>query len=125
MKTITLIAAFILFAGLNSLMAQHPQIYPIPSYDCQLTALNTGFQEGLTHGAPNREKREMDITISSSSTSPFMVYAKVWVVKVNGHARKGPYTVFLNQPLSVPIDHDQWGVVIKCNWNVSASVWID
>jgi hypothetical protein len=125
MKTAILISTFLLFAGLNGLFAQHYQINPIPSFGVQLTDPTTGFQELLTHGAPNREKREMDVEITASTTSTMPIFAKVWVVKKNGHKIKGPFTIFPGQLLSVPIDHGQWGVVIKCDWSVSASVWID
>ncbi|MCX6305714.1 MAG: hypothetical protein NT040_12195 [Bacteroidetes bacterium] len=124
MKKITLIAAFILIAGLTGLFAQHININPIPSFNYQLTALNTGFQERLSHGTPGREKRDMDVVISSSSTSPIPVFAKVWLAK-DGIVVKGPYTIFLDQLLSVPISDGQWGVIIKCDWDVAASVWID
>ena len=125
MKEITLIAVFILFAGLNSLLAQLPQINPIPSFNYQLTALSTGFQEANIHGTPGREKREMEVVISSSSTWPGQVFAKVWVVKDNGSIVKGPYTIHLDDPLEVSISDGQWGVIIRCDWDVSASVWID
>ncbi len=125
MKKVTFIAVFILFAGLNSLLAQQVQIHPIPSYNCPLTSLNTGFQESNMHGTPGREKREMEVVISSSSTWPGQVFAKVWVVKDNGSVVKGPYTIHLDDPLEVAIGDGQWGVIIRCDWDVSASVWID
>jgi hypothetical protein len=126
MKKIILLAAFLIFSGLSSLYAQHYTIQPIPSFNYQLTEPKAAFQEVITHGIPpNREKREMDVVISSSSTHPQLVHAKVWIVKRNGSTIKGPYTIYLNQVLSVPIDHSQWGVVIHCNWSVAASVWID
>lgn len=123
MKKAILITAFVLLAGLNSLVAQ--QINPIPSYNYPLTTLNTAFQEIFTHYNPGREKRDMDVTISASSTHPGYIFATVWVVKNNGIIIKGPYTLTPNHHLSVPIDHGRWGVVINCSWNVNASVWID
>ena len=123
MKKIILIAAFIILAGMNGLFAQ--QINPIPSYNYVLTEPNTAFLEIRTHQTPGHEKRDMDVTISSSSTHPGLVYAIVRVVKAKGHVVKGPYTIFLNHLLSVPIDHGNWGVIITCNWSVNASVWIE
>ena len=124
MKKAILIASFIIFTGITGLFAQHVQINPIPCVNYQLTAENTAFQEIITHVNPSREKRDMDVTISSSSTHPSLVFAKVWVVKENGSVVKGPYYIHLNQVLSVPIDHSQWGVIINCGWSVNASVWI-
>ncbi|MFZ4520652.1 MAG: hypothetical protein ACOYNC_03045 [Bacteroidales bacterium] len=125
MKKFILVAALILFAGIISVNAQHYNINPIPSYNVQLTDPNTAFQEIVTHTTPSKEKREMDVIISSSSTWPVLVWAKVWVVKENGTTIKGPYYIFLDRKLSVPIDYGQWGVVIQSSWSVSASVWID
>jgi hypothetical protein len=125
MKKLFFVAIFIVFAGLNGLVAQNLPTYPIPSFNVELTATNTAFQEPKVHGNPNREKREMDIVISSSSTSLHGVYAKVWVVKDNGSVVKGPFRLYLDHVLEVPIDNGQWGVVINCKWDVSASVWTD
>ena len=126
MKTTILLTAMFFFAGISGLFAQNMQINPIPSFNYQLTALTTGFQENPTHGVPLREKRDMDVVISSSSTSPIPIFATVWVVKDNGSRILGPYTVLLDELLSVPIDNSgKWGVVIKCDWDVLASVWID
>jgi len=125
MKKIILIVALFLFTGMSGLLAQHFQINPIPSYNYQLTALSTGFQELLSHSTPAREKRDMDVVISSSSTSPIPIFATVWVVKENGVIILGPYTIFLDELLSVPIDNGQWGVVVRCDWDVNVSVWID
>lgn len=126
MRKFIFVIAFIFLAGLNGLFAQQYLTYPIPSFNCQLTTTNSAFKENLVKINPTREKREMDVVISSSSTHPELVSAKVWVVKDNGHIIKGPYRIYLDQLLSVPIDNGNWGVVIKCKYsNVNASVWID
>lgn len=124
MKKAILIAAFFFFAGLNCLVAQTYPINPIPSFNYQLTEPTTVFAE-VMHGQPSREKREMDVVISSSSTHPGFVYGLVWVVKKNSILVLGPYFVTLDHKLEVPIDNGQWGVVIKCSFDVDASVWID
>ena len=74
---------------------------------------------------PAREKRDMEIVVSSSSTSWLPVTAKVWVVKDNGVIIVGPFTVVPEQQLTVPIDAGKWGVLIQSDWNITASVWID
>lgn len=125
MKTAILLVAFVLFSGMNGLFAQHYQLNPIPSYNLMITATNTGFQEKRTHILPSREKRDMEVVISSSSTSPIPVFAKVWVVKDNGAITLGPFTAFDNEVISVPIDNGIWSVVIRCDWDVLASVWTD
>lgn len=125
MKKVILIAAIILFTGLNGLLAQLPQINPIPSFNFQLTAQSTGFREAKVHGIPSREKRDMDVVISTSSSFPILVFANVWVVKDNGSVILGPFTIYLDEPLSVPIDNGQWGVIIRSDWDLTTSVWID
>jgi hypothetical protein len=126
MKTAILLTAFVFVTGISGLFAQHFEINPIPSYNYELTSQNTGFQEKKIHSSPSREKRDMEVVISSSSTSPMPVYAKVWVVKDNGSVTLGPYVVLVDEQLSVPIDNDGiWGVVIRCDWNGLASVWIE
>ena len=125
MKKIILVTALIIFAGLNSLVAQQLPINPIPSYNFPLVSQNTAFQERLVAGTHGREKREMNIVITSSSTHQYPVYAKVWVVKENGSKILGPFTVLPDHGIQVPIDHGKWGVIIRTNWNLAASVWID
>jgi hypothetical protein len=126
MKKFILVTAVLLLTGFTSLYAQNFPIQPIPSYGCPLVTERTGFQEIMTHATPGREKREMDVVISSSSTHPQMVSAKVWVIKDNGTIVKGPYRIYLDQLLSVPIDNGKWNVVIKCKFsNINACVWID
>jgi len=126
MKTAILFTAFIFISGMSGLFAQHNMpINPIPSFNCLLTTQTTGFKEFVSKGNPAREKRDMDVVISSSSTSPVTVFAKVWVCKENGIQVLGPYTLYLDELLSVPIDNGQWGVIIKCDWSVMASVWTE
>jgi hypothetical protein len=133
MKKVILVATLILFSGLNCLLAQrvnmHPvssRVLPIPSYNVKVKGKTTSFKE-LNNQDPilTREKRDMDVEISTSSTAPITVFATVWVVKANSLIINGPYIVYSDQTLSVPIDNEQWGVVINSDWEVFASVWID
>jgi hypothetical protein len=132
MKKIILIATFILFAGVTSLFAQksHDGTLPIPSYNVKLNHQTAEFVEGggKTFAPPSntKEKREMEIVISSSSTSPLDVYAKVWLIKKKGNVVKGPYTIYLDQPFTRSIDLGKWSVVMDCDFdNVQTSVCID
>lgn len=137
MKKIILIAAFILFAGLTNLVAQKGHdLQPIPSFDYKLTQQTTEFSEPdksfaptsdfLSIAPPSKEKREMEIVISSSSTSPTDVYATVWLIKNKGSQVKGPYILYLDQPFSQQINFARWSVIMTCDFeNVKTSVWID
>jgi len=123
MKKTILIAALFLFVGLNGLVAQKSQNYSIPCYDIKLSQPTTEFLERKPI-TPPKEKREMEIVISSSSTSPFDVFATVWLVKKQGNVVKGPYTIYLDQPFTRTIDTDQWGVVMTCGFeNIKTSIW--
>ena len=138
MKKVILLAAFLLVAGLSNLVAQNGQdVQPIPSFDYKLTQQTTVFNEHEMSFAPtanfqsiapppSREKREMEIVISSSSNSPTDVFATVWLVKNKGNQVKGPYILYLDQPFSKQINLERWHVVMTCNFeNVKTSVWID
>ncbi len=126
MKKVLVITAIIILACLNSLVAQVLQINPIPSYNVQLSQTLNGFQEHKKHVVlPLREKREMDVVITSNSTNPLVVFATVWIVKDNGSVVLGPFTTYPDEQLSVPIDNGQWGVVIKSDFDISASVWTE
>ena len=137
MKKLILISAFILATGLSSLFAQKGHdIQPIPSFDYKLNLQTVEFvesnkfipRESTTAIPPpaSKEKREMEIVISSSSTSLLDVFATVWLVKVKGNVVKGPYTIYLDQQFSKEIDNGQWSVVMTCGFeNVKASVWIN
>jgi hypothetical protein len=124
MKKIILLSALIFFTSLGNIFAQNYPVNPIPSFNFQLATGQAVFSETKTvHNT--REKRDMDVVISTTNHSRIPVFAKVWVVKANGHVVKGPYRVVANQQLSVPIDNGSWGVVVKCDWEVSVDVWID
>jgi len=124
MKKGILVIAFILVTGLSGLFAQQYVVNPIPSFNYALTTQSTTFRERVG-GTNNREKREMDVVISSSSTNSFPVYATVWIKKVNSQVVLGPYIIFLDEPLTVQIDNSKWSAVIECAWGVNASVWIE
>jgi hypothetical protein len=129
MKQLILIAAFTLLTGMNILVAQ--KIQPIPSFDYKLNKETIEFVESNKSFLPSapadsREKREMEIVISSSSTSPFDAFATVWLVKKKNNMVKGPYTIFQDQQFTKTIDKGEWSVVMVCNFdNIKASVWID
>jgi hypothetical protein len=129
MKKIILIAVFTLFAGINALVAQKGHTQPIPSFDYNLKSEIIQFVENrkiLLPPAEPKEKREMEIVISSSSTSPFDVFATVWLIKKRTNVVKGPFTIYLDQQFSKTIDNGEWSVVMYCDFkNVKASVWID
>ena len=121
MKKIILLSAIVYFTSISGMIAQ--VINPIPSYDFHMTDPQALFGE-IRVTDNGKEKRDMEVVISTANHSQG-VYAKVWVVKKNGNIVKGPYKVYPYAPLSVPIDHGKWGVIVKCTWEVYVDVWIE
>lgn len=128
MKKTVLFVAMVLIAGAIQGFAQKgatPGSYPIPSFNVQLPVGNSLFQEPKANVLPTREKRDMDVVISTSSATFVQVWATVYVVKKNENIILGPYTVFPDELLSVPIDNGHWSVLITSQFVIGASVWID
>lgn len=123
MKKGLLIAAFIFVTGVSGLFAQQFVVNPIPSYNFEITGQTTAFRE--KNATNTREKREMDVVISSSSTASFPIYATVWISKNSNSVILGPFTIHPDEQLSVPIDGSKWTVLINCNWSITASVWTE
>ena len=124
MKKISLFFVILIFPGISSLMAQFNHINPIPSYNYMMTDEFASFQE-LGPVNQTREKRDMDVEVTTSSRDETKIFATVWVVKKNGSQVLGPFTVYHDELLSVEIDGGKWGVIIQCAWDVNVSVWID
>ena len=119
MKKIILLSVLLYF---TSLAAAHAQVInPIPSYNYQMTASQALF--GEIRVSNGKEKRDMDVEISTASHGSTPIFAKVWVVKKNGNIVKGPFIIYPGEPLSVPIDNGKWGVVVNCDWAVLVDVW--
>ncbi|MEI7663313.1 MAG: hypothetical protein WCK34_13985 [Bacteroidota bacterium] len=120
MKKIILLFAIFYFTSFGALRAQI--INPIPSYNYQTTTVQSLFGE-IRVSNNGKEKRDMDVEISTASHGSTPIFAKVWVVKKNGNIVKGPFIIHVGEPLSVPIDNGKWGVIVNCDWNVFIDVW--
>lgn len=128
MKKLILFVVLVLIAGTFGGYAQKrgaAGVYPIPSFNIPLTIGNSLFEEQNTHALPTREKRDMDVVISTSSASFVQEWATVYVVKKNENVILGPFTVYPDELLSVPIDNGHWSVLINSQFVINASVWID
>ena len=121
MKKIILLSVVFCFISVSALVAQI--INPIPSYNFNITTPQALFGEIRVNNS--KEKRDMVVEISTASHGSTPIFAKVWVVKKNGNIVKGPFIVHLNDPLSVPIDHGKWGVIVNCDWEVLVDVYTD
>jgi hypothetical protein len=123
MKKIMLLSVILFFTVSNGVIAQFANVNPIPSYNYQMTTQSAGFQE--SGSGETREKRDMQVEITTSSDAMTDIFATVWIVKKNGTEVLGPFTVLCNEVLSVNLPKGKWGVVINCSWQVIVSVWIE
>ena len=121
MKKIILLSVVIYFTCLCGLHAQ--VINPIPSFAFPITTHQTVF--GELKASNGKEKRDMDVEISTASHGSTPISATVWVVKKNGNTVRGPFTIYPGDLLSVPIDNGKWGVIVNCDWSVLVNVWVD
>ena len=120
MKKIILLSVIIYFTLISGSFAQI--INPIPSYNYQMTSSQALFGE-IRSAGNGKEKRDMDVEISTASHWPGQIFAKVWVVKKNGNVVKGPFIIYPGQLLQVPIDNGKWGVIVNCDWEVAVDVY--
>lgn len=124
MKKLTLLAIIIFFIGLTSAFAQTPVVNPIPSFNFPMNEPLAVFHEGKIKSA-NREKREMDVMVTTRSTNMGSIYATVYVFKIKPNKILGPFIVFSGDELEVPIDNSKWGVTVECSDPIDVSVWTD
>ena len=124
MKKIILLSVVLIFTGLNGLMAQFSKLNPIPCYNYQMTGAYAGFQEPGQNNQ-TREKRDMNVEVTTSSDAMTEIFATVWIVEQNGSRVLGPYTIDCNEILSVELPSGTWRAVINCSWAVNVSVWIN
>lgn len=125
MKKIFFLAIVIFLMGMTRVEAQIPPVNPIPSYGYQMNNQIEYFHENQKHGKLLREKRDMDVVVTSRSTSFIPFYATVYVFKIKPNKILGPFQVLSGQLLKVPIDNSRWGVRVDCNWPADVSVWAD
>jgi len=125
MKSVIAILFMLGFIISNHGNSQGTTIYPIPSYNVQVTS-NAVFKE--THQSQisirPAEKRVLDVQVKSTS-SLSECQATVWVYSLDLTTVLGPYTVSCSQPLQVEIDERDWGVYVSTEQNLLVSVWIE
>jgi hypothetical protein len=122
MKKIAVFSIILFFAGLNVSLAQLAKVNPIPFYNYPLTEQVAAFQE--KGNGETREKRDMDVVVTSSSDETTDIFATITLVKKNGSQTLGPFTVYCDDPFSIELPKGKWGVIVNCSWDVYVSVWI-
>ena len=122
MKKIILFSVVLFFAGLNMTIAQVAVVKSIPTYNYYMTEQNAAFME--PGSGETREKRDVNVVITSSGDAIGEVFATIFIVKKDGSQVMGPFTVYDGQPFSQDLPKGKWGVTVNCSWDVSLSVWI-
>lgn len=117
MKKLLLLNLVVILTGFTSLMAQNP----IPSYDFPVYRI-ANFQENakMTLG-----RRKMNVQVQCVSFAMENCFATVYIYRLDGRIKYGPYTVYGGETLSVDIDDNEWGVLVESDDHVKVSIWID
>jgi hypothetical protein len=125
MKKILLILAIALITGGTSSFAQTlktKKLHPIPSYKFLMKG-QEGFKD-FGHGGGNiRERRQLNIKTTATTHGILLGDVKVWVVKDSSNVVLGPYYILFGQTLSVPVDWETWGAVVKSNVDIKVDIW--
>jgi hypothetical protein len=122
MKKTILLSVILFFAGLSMSMGQLAKLNPIPSYNYTMTQQYASFLE--QGSGETREKRDMNVVLTTTSDATEDIFATVYIVNKNGARIMGPFTVLCNVPLTVSIPKGKCGVSVTCNYDVTLSVWI-
>lgn len=99
---------------------------PIPSYK-QKVDKAANFQEknngGDTYNPGMKGKRNM--LIVSNVIGPAKLPVNIWVYSLDGKDILGPFVIYGDGQISVPIDDRLWGVIVQCDGKVEVSVYTD
>jgi hypothetical protein len=122
-KLLSISILLIVVMGFNPSNAQNIPTYPIPSYNVEVNGY-ANFREGtITHNQDSpEEKRVVNVEVKVPAINQDC-QATVWIYTLDYTTVLGPYTVNCNEPLSVPIDDREWGVLVETNETLSVSIW--
>lgn len=123
MKKVVLFLVVMLFTGLGA-QAQMAKVNPIPTFDYQMAPGVAAFMENGNAGE-TREKRDMNVEVSSSSDGITDIFVTVLLVKKNSTETLGPFTVYCNETLTVDLPKGKWGAFVTSSYSVNISVWIE
>jgi hypothetical protein len=125
MKKLALLSVIFLLAGWNVTIGQvATQSNPIPSYNVPVADQTIIFQEQPGNGT--NEKRDGTVVITSTSDNTNEeIYATVLFTKKGSGEVLGPYTIYLNEPLTVPFNKGQWSATISTPSSLKVSIWTE
>jgi hypothetical protein len=123
MKKLLLLSVLFVFAGIAIANAQDntkKKPHPIPSFKTEMIGQDSWMD--YNPGGNKKEKRDVNIRVTTSSYRPNLGDAKVYVVKSTGYFL-GPFWVAYGEVLTVPVDWGQWGVSVNCGSPILVDVW--
>ena len=122
-KLLSISILLIVAMGFYPSNAQNIPTYPIPSYNVEVNGY-ANFREGtVTHNPDSpEEKRVVNVEVRIPAINQDC-QATVWIYTLDYTTVLGPYTVNCNEPLSIPVDDREWGVLVETNEPLSVSVW--
>jgi hypothetical protein len=123
MKKIALLSVILLLTGWNITIGQvATQSNPIPSFDVPVTNQTVIFQEQPGNGT--NEKRDGSVVITSTSDNTNEeIFATVLFTKKGTNEVLGPYTIYLNQPLTVTFTKGLWSATLSTPSSLKVSIW--
>jgi hypothetical protein len=123
MKKNALLSVIFLLAGWNITLGQvATQSNPIPSYDVPVANQTILFQEQPGNGT--NEKRDGSVVITSTSDNTNEeIFATVLFTKKGTQEVLGPYTIYLNHPLTVPFTKGLWTATLSTPSSLKVSIW--
>jgi hypothetical protein len=127
MKKVILILVIFLLAGANASISKAQGFHlgkpnPIPSFNF-ITTGQTYFEE-IILGGNTREKRNLNVSVSTTSHIPTdEEIATVYLIKNRGAQILGPYYLKDGETLTVSVSGKKWGVVVSSDEEIIVDVW--
>lgn len=118
-KLITMLMILTLWAGI-SLQASKP----IPSYNVNISSTANFQEKDRNKNDPNSgEKGKRYMIVVTNVAGPSKLPIIVWVYSLDGRDIQGPFTLYGNDEISVPIDDRDWGTIMQTTEKSTVSVW--
>jgi hypothetical protein len=125
MKKLFFIAVILLITGFTNTNANQGGFkpYPIPSFKTTLEGDGV-FLESRTGNNQLDGKRKLNIRVTSMSM--FMGgFAQVYAYDATTQSKVGPFYPESGEIISLLVDWDQWGALVRSPEEVAVDIWFD
>jgi len=96
---------------------------PIPSYKDAVSKTANYKEKQHNEDLKTDPKGKRSMIIVANVVGPAKTPITIWVYSLEGHTVLGPFVIYGDGELTVPIDNRPWGVVVQCDGKVVISVW--